>query len=154
MRSAQVSAIWGILCLAAASGPCLGEGGCARVLRVREVVRDARSLDGTIRCVRGLLTPKAIPQWHSASLVYELLPLRREQAPKFRQALGVIEWSPETGVDEALYNPDSFDLLNRATQAGGPTVAKLDVTIRVAVEYKKDLFRRLPQLTPENPRVE
>lgn len=145
--------IWGLWCAAFAPVACGGETGCPRVLEASQVLNDGRALDGKVVCVRGMLLPVVVPQWESTSLIYELLPRRREKSARAGRALGMIEWSPEMGIEESLYKPDSFGILDRAKPGAGSS-APVDVTIRAMVEYKKNLFARLPPAIPESPQTE
>ncbi len=62
--------------------------------------------------------------------------------------VGLVEWSPETGIREEYYKPDSFALLPQ-TRSANEQSRRVEVTIRAAVAYKKNLFASLPLNVPE-----
>ncbi len=153
MKMLRALVIWGLWRVAFTPVAYGGEAGCPRVLEASQVLKDGRALDGKVVCVRGILRPVVVPQWESASLVYELLPIRREKSAKAGRALGMIEWSPDLGIEEGLYKPESFGILDRAKPGPG-SGAPLDVTIRASVEYMKNLFAKLPPVIPDDPQTE
>ena len=120
--------------------------GCRQVLAVTDVLNHARALDGKIVCVRGLVVPGLVPQWKGAALMSELAPLsvRRTAGPP-SQKLGLIGWAAETGIDEKYFNLESFDLLP-GPDAGAKveTGHALEVTLRAAVMYKRNLRSKIP----------
>jgi hypothetical protein len=69
--------------------------------------------------------------------------------------VGLVDWSPETGIQEKYYKPESFDLLARtAPRAMSGRTHPLDVTIRAAVMYKRDFRARVPSVNPGTPETE
>ena len=143
-RTPTVAVGWAVACVIA-SWAYGADVPCSRVFSVSEVQRDGHRLDGKIICVRGKLAPEIVPQW-GAALTYELLPVNSSGRLSANGRLGMMEWSEETGVDEKYYKPDSFDLLRRATKRPGSLATPLDVTVRGVVEYRKNLFGRLPPI--------
>jgi hypothetical protein len=128
--------------------------GCERVLGVAQVIMNASKLDGQVICVRGLVFPAPVPQW-SGELFQELVPLptKPETTPSTSR-LGLLEWSPETGVDEKYYRPESFALLSRKNANTRLPAHLLDVTFRGAVMYKRHLRATLPPIASTTPEIE
>jgi hypothetical protein len=142
-------AICGSLFLTVPSG-ALGAG-CKRVLSVGDVMKNAPTLNGQIVCVMGMLVPAPVPQWNSA-VIHELVPLSTEKPEKSssNNKLGLVDWSSETGVDERYYEPDSFALLSAGEGSVQAAITHpLDVTMRVAVVYKKNLRAKVPPVIPQ-----
>jgi hypothetical protein len=150
MNLTRHSATLATLCFFARS---LGWGaGCKHALSVAEVVRNAQALDGQIVCLRGLLTPIPVPQW-STELFQELLPLQAARpTPSPADRLGLEDWWPESGIDEQYYKPESFAMLTPADFPMQPVAPhQLDVTLRAAVMYKRNLRANIPPLAPGEP---
>jgi hypothetical protein len=93
--------------------------------------------------------PTPVLQW-SAQLLLELLPLGKktlERPPA--EKLGLLEWSPEIGLGEEFYKPDSFNLLSDRESPRDMTAHALDVTLRAVVMYKKNLRAKIPPVAPD-----
>lgn len=130
---------------------------CRMIYSVAEIASKAISLDGQIVCVKGMVAPMPIAEWDSARFVHELLPLPGKKASKAKDSikLGLVEWSPETGISEKQYNADSFDLLEAGWRDTRSTVSHaLNVTLRALLMYKKNLLSKVPPLIPPAPRVD
>ena len=124
-------------------------------MKVDQLLRRAASLDGQVVCVRGMVEETPIREWSSA-LGYEMRPLRTGHAEALPvRAVGLLDWSPETGTDGEDYKPDSFDLLLKATSGVLPKSAyALDVTLHAAVMYRRNMFARVPPFSPTTPQIE
>ena len=151
MRGLLAGTTCALVCVVA-SNMYGAEPRCPHVLDAAEVLKEARTLDGKIICVTGKLVPVNVPQWKS-SLIYELFPAKGSGKGSSTRRLGVLEWSPETGIDEKYYKPDSFDLLAGSTPGASTPTTPLYVTIRGAVEYMKNLFGRLPPIGSSAPQT-
>jgi hypothetical protein len=74
--------------------------------------------------------------------------------PSSAHRLGLADWWRESGIDEQYYKPDSFDLLAFADPARGPSPHPLDVTVRAAVMYKRNLRAMVPPIPSGEPQTE
>ena len=126
--------------------PFLSGAVCTQVFTVPEVTKNASQLEGKIVCIRGMLVETLIPEWNS-TLVSEMVPLPTKRRESSSMKLGLVEWSSETGIREEYYKPDSFAKFPQTSPASEPP-RPLDVIVRAAVAYKKNLFGRLPPIFP------
>jgi hypothetical protein len=127
--------------------PFLSGAVCAHVFTIPEVTKNASQLQGKVVCLRGMFVKTLTPEWNS-TIVSEMVPLPIKRRESNSMKVGLVEWSPETGIREEYYKPDSFAILPQTSPASQPP-RPLDVIIRAAVAYKKDLFASLPPNVPE-----
>jgi hypothetical protein len=119
---------------------------CRRVMTVDGAISNARRLNGKIVCVRGVVEP-SVYSWRTAALVFKMHNGRDADGWRKRREIGVIDWAPETGVDAALYKPDSFKLFDRipnSPESGKP----LAVVFRGAIMCRKGFLRQLAARLP------
>ena len=135
------------LCLLALTVTARAE--CKSALGVRDAVRNAQTLDGKPVCLHGMIV-----MTRGSTLVQELLPLPMKGRQVAKNRIGLVDWSPETGISEGQYRPESFDLL-LAKEPGAPTEAgsRLSVTVRGVLMYKKNLRARVASVRPNSPEV-
>jgi hypothetical protein len=145
-----------LCCMICSGGPHCAKGAeCKQVFTVQDIIRNGRGFDGQIICVRGMLVPTAVPEW-SGDLFHELVPLpTKSTAQSSKARVGLVEWSSETGISEKYYKPDSFDLLSEKPPTRAPTggMHRLDVTVRAAVMYKKNLRAKIGPIPPSPPQI-
>lgn len=121
-------------------------GSCRQVLSVREVVRNARQLDGEVVCVRGIIVQQEITDRRAVTaLAPEMMQLvDGNTASRQRATVGLIDWDRETGVDGRSYRPETFarleQLVGTGAQPNGPR--SVDATVRGAVMHKRRLLER------------
>ncbi len=152
-----------ILALVAASLTAFGATSCTNVLSLEKLMKEAYRFDSQVVCVRALLRSlrpqnKSFPFVH----VFEAIPLDPKQGKLEIRRVGLLDWDEEFGVDEGLYRPESYDLLDRAARqclSVSPNDITYDVQMRAVVEYKKALTERAysalsPNLANELPPLE
>ena len=123
---------------------------CAHIWDLTAVLKAARRLDNQVVCVNALLRP--IPsQGPSPVALYEFVPLEKEARLSNRSRAGLVDWDKELGIDESLYQPKSYNLLDIAAKAC-PNVSRQNLAFRVQVrcivEYRKRLFARAAKTFP------
>jgi hypothetical protein len=135
--------------------PYAWAGECGSVLSVENVAKHAAALDGKIVCVRGIEPPSPVPEWDTMMFT-ELVPIpyNEQRRPSADTTLGLLEWSPETGISEKYYKPDSFDLLLEGRSKGSKITNPLEVTLRAAVAYKRHLLSQTRPITPPAPSID
>jgi len=137
------------VCLSA-SAPS-ASAACKKIFDVQDLVRSAASLDGEIICVRGLLALVRIRKWN-ATFVQALLQAPAKGLATAGGEVGLIEWSQETGVSEEQYKPGSFDKLQPYEAVGFTSrEASLEVVLRGALKYKRNLREKIPPGGPSTP---
>jgi hypothetical protein len=136
------------------TSPDLGwatDGPCARVLELRSITKAAKQLDGQIVCMRAMLRPISLDRQLS-SRFYEFVRVGGPE-PKSGGTLrvGLIDWDKELGIDESLYRPQSYDLLEKAAKTCGAAPQNnltFEVVVKGVVEYGKKLVARAAQTLP------
>lgn len=132
------------LCLINAIALQLQAAPCGKVMTVNEVLRFARTLDSQVVCVRGTVRT-------DSGILFEMMPTTSDKLK--RQRIGLIEWSPETGVKARLYKPGSFKTLAIAMRPPSESVGSvfLDITLRAVVFYKRHLLTKAAEMFPKTP---
>lgn len=116
---------------------------CGKVLSVGQLIRSAQHLQGQIVCVRGILLISN--SYDDVPLVAEELLSPEQIARGSADAVGLISWSPETGVPDDLFKPESEELLTNA-QARCKRACVVDVTFLGGVMYQKRMLEKIRKM--------
>jgi len=122
------------------------EDRCARILGVEEVVRKALALDRKVVCVRALIEPEVLAGAPEGSArIFEAKPRAGRRSRGMESRLGLLSWDRELGIDETLHRPESYEKLEKLSEACQGKMGKrvrFDATFRAVVEYQRDLIRQ------------
>jgi hypothetical protein len=117
---------------------------CKGVLSVEIAIRNAPKLDGKSVCLAGIVRPIE----GTTFLIHEITSPARSGAAAKSPAIGIVDWSPETGTEESDYRPESFRMLEAYFVGQQNSGRSLRVVFRGMLMYKRDLFRRLDERLP------
>lgn len=119
---------------------------CKDVLTVDHVIRYARSLNGKIVCIKGVLRPIR-DSTKTSVFIHELTSKAGADARSRKEVIGVMEGSGDAPVGADQYKPQSFKLLDLLSENVPPA---LDVVLRGAIMHEKGLFRKLSARLPSD----
>jgi hypothetical protein len=127
----------------------VGAQNCKEVLAVDAAIKNSRSLNGKVICVRGILRPISDSKG-TGVMVHELISAERASAGQ--NAIGVMDWSVESGIDAQLYKPGSFRRLDELLEGiGGIRPSpRIEVVFRGAIMNEKGLFKGLSSRLPRD----
>lgn len=114
---------------------------CQDQLSVDQAIERARRLDGTVVCVKGWI--HLIYLNKSSVLVWDLVPagVRAKQRWQ-KRSIGLVEWSSAAGIDQEMYQPDSYMKLDAVWGwPPNPTVV-VEVVYRGILKHKKYLLHK------------
>jgi len=117
---------------------------CKEVLTVEIAIRNAPKLDGKNICLTGIVHPIS----GTTFLIHEITSTARSGTTAKLPAIGIVDWSPETGIREAEYRPGSFKMLEDYFDKGPSLSGSFRVICRGALMYKRHFFRQLDARLP------
>lgn len=114
---------------------------CQGVLSVDQAIQRARRLDGTVVCVKGWI--HSIPIDKSAVLVWDLVPVGVGAKQRWqKRSIGLVEWSSAAGIDQEMYQPDSYMKLDAVWGWPPNSTVIVEVVYRGILKHKKYLLHK------------